>query len=153
MQTIQDINNVFQAIVDTHAQLKSFHTYTIDTLDMEKLNVDDYPLLYAQCTGATMQGGDTIFTYEVIVGDLVIAKQQEVMTQVYTETYLILQDVVSQFVFNVNQASEVSNTWSFELPLNCTPFTARFDNLLTGWSTQFEIKLPTPLNLCIAPYE
>jgi len=153
MQTIQDINNALQNIVDNHDQLKSFHTYTIDTLDMEKLNVTDYPLLYGQCTGAAMEGGATVFTFEIIVGDLVIEKQQEVMTEVYTETYLILQDVVSQFVFNVSQSSEISNTWSFELPLNCTPFTARFDNLLTGWSTQFDIKLPTPLNLCIAPYD
>jgi hypothetical protein len=153
MQTIQDINNALQNIVDNHDQLKSFHTYTIDTLDMEKLNVTDYPLLYGQCTGAIMEGGATVFTFEIIVGDLVIEKQQEVMTEVYTETYLILQDVVSQFVFNVSQSSEISNTWSFELPLNCTPFTARFDNLLTGWSTQFDIKLPTPLNLCIAPYD
>ncbi len=153
MQTIQDINNALQTIVDNHDQLKSFHTYTIDTLDMEKLNVTDYPLLYGQCTGGTMEGVATVFTFEISVGDLVIEKQQEVMTEVYTETYLILQDVVSQFVFNVSQSSEISNTWSFELPLNCTPFTARFDNLLTGWSTQFDIKLPTPLNLCIAPYD
>ncbi len=153
MQTIQDINNALQTIVDNHLTLKSFHTYTIDTLDMDKLNVTDYPLLYGQCTGATMEGGATVFTYEIIVGDLVIEKQQEVITQIYTETYLLLQDVASQFVFNVNQGSEISNAWSFELPLNCTPFTARFDNLLTGWSTQFEIKLPTPLNLCIAPYD
>ncbi len=153
MQTIQDINNALQTIVDNHLTLKSFHTYTIDTLDMDKLNVTDYPLLYGQCTGATMEGGATVFTYEIIVGDLVIEKQQEVITQIYTETYLLLQDVASQFVFNVNQGSEISNAWSFELPLNCTPFTARFDNLLTGWSTTFEIKLPTPLNLCIAPYD
>ncbi len=153
MQTIQDINNALQEIVSTHKTLKSFHTSTIDTLDMEKLNVTDYPLLYGQCTGATMEGGATVFTYEIIVGDLVIEKQQEIITQIYTETYLLLQDVASQFVFNVNQGSEISNAWSFELPLNCTPFTARFDNLLTGWSTQFEIKLPTPLNLCIAPYD
>jgi len=153
MQTIQDINNALQTIVDNHLILKSFHTYTVDTLDMDKLNVTDYPLLYGQCTGATMEGGATVFTYEIIVGDLVIEKQQEVITQIYTETYLLLQDVASQFVFNVNQGSEISNAWSFSLPLNCTPFTARFDNLLTGWSTQFEIKLPTPLNLCIAPYD
>ena len=153
MQTIQDINNALQEIVNTHKTLKSFHTSTIDTLDMEKLNVTDYPLLYGQCTGATMEGGATVFAYEIIVGDLVIEKQQEIITQICTETYLLLQDVASQFVFNVNQGSEISNAWSFELPLNCTPFTARFDNLLTGWSTQFEIKLPTPLNLCIAPYD
>ena len=57
MQTVVDINNAFKAIVLAHEQLKSFHTYSIDTLDMEKLNVNQYPLLYAQCTGATIEGG------------------------------------------------------------------------------------------------
>ena len=61
MQTIQDINNALQAIVDNHKTLKSFHTSTIDTLDMEKLNVTDYPLLYGQCTGATMKVGLLFF--------------------------------------------------------------------------------------------
>lgn len=153
MQTVVDINNAFKAIVLAHEQLKSFHTYSIDTLDMEKLNVNQYPLLYAQCIGAEIEGGDTLFTYEVIVGDLVIEKQQPDMTQVYAETLLIMQDVASKFYFNVvSNNTTVDDRWSFELPLSCDPFTARFDNLLTGWSTQFQIKLPNVINLCDAPY-
>ncbi len=153
MQTITDINNMLKAIVEDHAVLKSFQTFTIDTLDMQKLNVTDYPLLYGQCTGAQINGGDTVLTYEIIVGDLVIEQQQDHITEIYSETLLLLQDVASQFVFNMNVGSLVEgNNWSFLLPLNCQPFTARFDNSLTGWSTQFDIKLPNPINLCEAPY-
>lgn len=153
MQTVVDINNTFISIVEDHEQLKSFHTFSLDLLDMDKLGVDDYPLLYAQCTGATVDGGDTVFSYEVIVGDLVIEKQQQILTQVYAETLLIMQDVAAKFYFNVvTSNTTVDGTWAFDLPITCDPFTARFDTLLTGWSTTFEIKLPNAINLCIAPF-
>ena len=153
MQTIVDINNMLQSIVDDHEVLRSFHTFTLDTLDMDKLNASDYPLLYGQCTDAVIMDGMTEFTYEVIVGDLVIEEQQERITEIYSETFLLLQDVAAQFAFNVNVSSLVDgNNWSFQLPLQCQPFTARFDNSLTGWSTTFSLRLPNALNLCEAPY-
>ena len=55
MQTIVDINNMLQSIVNDHEVLRSFHTFTLDTLDMDKLNASDYPLLYGQCTDTSLQ--------------------------------------------------------------------------------------------------
>ncbi len=152
MYTIVDINNAFEQIVTAHDQLNSFHTSGLDTLDVDKLDVFRYPLLYAQCTDADLDSGYTTFTYELIVADLVIEKQDPVLTQVYSETFLIMQDVISQFYFAVNQTSTVDGSWNIDLPLVCQPFTARFTNLLTGWSCSLDIKLPNPLNLCDAPY-
>lgn len=152
MFTIQDINNTFEQIVSDHLQLKSFHTHGLDTLDVDKLDVDKYPLLYAQCTDADLDSGFTTFTYELIVADLVIEKQDPNLTEVYSETFLIMQDVVSQFYFAVNSSSRVDGAWNIDLPLICQPFTARFTNLLTGWSASIDVKLPNPLDLCDAPY-
>ena len=109
MQTVVDINNIFQEIVTKHIQLKQFYTFSLDEIDIDKITIDLFPLLYAQCTNASIDGGVTIFTYEVIVAD-------------------------------------------FETPLSCEPFTARFSNMLTGWSTSFEISVPNAIDLCIAPY-
>ncbi len=154
MQTVVDINNTFKDIVTAHDQLKSFHTFSLDELDMDKLDVDKYPLLYAQCSSAELDGGVTTFSYEVIVADMVIEKQQELLTQIYAETFLIMQDVAAKFRFAVYDGNTtVDGMWNFELPLLCDPFTARFDNLLTGWSTQFEIRLPNVIDLCDAPYQ
>lgn len=153
MQTVVDINNTFKAIVAEHDQLKSFHTFSIDRLDMEKLDVDKYPLLYAQCSSAELDAGVTVFSYEIIVADLVIEKQEDLLTQVYAETFMILQDVAAKFRFAIYDGNTtVDPDWNFELPLSCDPFTARFDNLLTGWSTTFDIRLPNVINLCDAPY-
>jgi hypothetical protein len=155
MQTVVDINEVFKTIVSNHKQLKQFYTFSLDELDIDKIDVNLFPLLYAQCTNASIDGGGTTFTYEVIIADLVIEKQSDHLTQIYAETLLIMQDVIAQFVLSMNSQSVLDNVtqhWGFETPLDCDPFTARFDNLLTGWSTTFEIKVPNAIDLCIAPY-
>tara|TARA_Y100000401_G_C8298979_1_gene212954 strand:+ start:171 stop:644 length:474 start_codon:yes stop_codon:yes gene_type:complete len=157
MQTVVDVNNIFEGIVSNHKQLRQFYTFSLDEIDIDKIDVNLFPLLYAQCTGASIDGGVTVFTYEVIVADLVIEKQSDYLTQVYAETLLIMQDVIAQFVLNMNSLSllnaKVPNSvWGFETPLACDPFTARFDNMLTGWSTSFEIRVPNAIDLCIAPY-
>ena len=153
MNTLVDIQNTFEAIVAEHAQLKSFHSGGLDYLDVEKLDVDKYPLLYAQCTSADLDSNLTTFSLEVIVADMVIEKQQPDLTEVYNETFLIMQDVAAKFWFAVYDGNDtVDSAWGFELPIICQPFTARFTNLLTGWSASFDIKLPNPINLCIAPY-
>jgi len=155
MQTVVDINNIFQEIVTKHIQLKQFYTFSLDEIDIDKITVDLFPLLYAQCTNASIDGGVTIFTYEVIVADLVIEKQTDLLTEVYAETLLIMQDVIAQFVLSMNSQSFLDNGthhWGFETPLSCEPFTARFSNMLTGWSTSFEISVPNAIDLCIAPY-
>lgn len=154
MQTVVDINNTLKQIVSEHEQLKSFHTFSLDRLDMDKLDVDKYPLLYAQASSAELDSSVTVFTYEIVVADLVIEKQEDLLTQVYAETFLILQDVAAKFRFAVYDGNTtVDGMWNFDLPLICDPFTARFDNLLTGWSTQFEIRLPNVIDLCDAPFE
>ena len=155
MDTVVDINNVFKEIVTKHLQLQKFYTFSLDEIDIDKITIDLFPLLYAQVTNMQIDNGVTVFTYEVIVADLTIEKQTDLLTQVYAETALIMQDVIAQFVLSMNSMSILdSNTqhWGFTTPISCDPFTARFSNLLTGWQAQFEIRVPNAINLCIAPY-
>jgi|TARA_R110002153_G_scaffold194415_1_gene347860 hypothetical protein len=155
MDTVVDINNVFKEIVTKHIQLQKFYTFSLDEIDIDKITIDLFPLLYAQVTNMQIDNGVTVFTYEVIVADLTIEKQTDLLTQVYAETALIMQDVIAQFVLSMNSMSILdSNTqhWGFTTPISCDPFTARFSNLLTGWQAQFEIRVPNAINLCIAPY-
>ena len=155
MDTVVDINNVFKEIVTKHIQLQKFYTFSLDEIDIDKITIDLFPLLYAQVTNMQIDNGVTVFTYEVIVADLTIEKQTDLLTQVYAETALIMQDVIAQLVLSMNSMSVLdSNTqhWGFTTPISCDPFTARFSNLLTGWQAQFEIRVPNAIDLCIAPY-
>ena len=156
MQTVVDINNSFKKIVDEHIQLQKFYTHSIDQMDIDKIDINLFPFLYAQCTNASIDGGVTVFTYEVTIGDLVIEKTQDVQTEVYGETLLIMQDVIAAFSLNINSVATtldlVSETWGFELPISCDPFSAKFDNSLTGWSCSFNVRVPNALDLCDALY-
>lgn len=154
MQTTKDIDNVFRTIVERHKVLQSYYTISTKDIDIDKLTVDKYPLLYANCTNARIDSSYLEFTYEVIVGDLVIEAVEDELVDIYNETLHLLQDVVAQFHLSVsNVAKAHSNAdWTFSLPVSCTPYTSRFDNLLTGWSTSFTIKVPNPVNLCDALY-
>ena len=155
MDTVVDVNNIFKEIVTKHIQLQKFYTFSLDEIDIDKITIDLFPLLYAQVTNMQIDNGVTVFTYEVIVADLTIEKQTDLLTQVYAETALIMQDVIAQFVLSMNSMSILdSNTqhWGFTTPISCDPFTARFSNLLTGWQASFEIRVPNAINLCIAPY-
>ena len=152
--TVKDINDVFQGIVTNHLQLKSFYTNSEKELDINKITVNLFPLLYAQVTGAQVNDGFTTYSYEVNVADLVIEEQTDVIIDVYQNTFLIMQDVIALFrLDHSNVFPDVGNqAWGIDMPINCTPFTSQYDNLLTGWSCEFSIRVPNALNLCAALY-
>jgi len=154
MVTLSDIDKVFRDIAENHLLIKAFYTYQIDDLDINKITIDKYPLLFAQCTRVSATESDETFTYEILVGDLVIEQQQFLdIMQVYSETHLILKDVLAQFNLAASTAGEyVPPKWVLDFPVTLTPFTARFNNMLTGWSATVDIRVPNPLNLCNALY-
>lgn len=154
MQTLKDIDKVFRDIVDNHKVLQSFHTITTQELDIDKMGVHKYPLLYAACTNARIDAQSLEFTYDVIVGDLVIEDQHDDLLDVYNETLHLFQDVVAQFELSISGHVKAhgEGDWAFDLPVTCTPYTSRFDNLLTGWSTSFTIRVPKAVSLCDALY-
>lgn len=154
MVTLSDINAVLQDITANHKLLKAFYTYQLDDLDIDKITVDKYPLLFAQCTRISATDADETFTYEILVGDLVIEEQQYLdIIQVYSETHLILKDVLAEFNLAASTAGQfVPPKWVLDFPVTLTPFTARFNNMLTGWSATVDIRVPNPLNLCDALY-
>lgn len=153
MQTINDVNDVFKSIADNHQQIKSFYTHSVDEVDIDQITIDDFPLLYAQVTDASIEGTHTVYTYEVFVATVVFENQRDFVTQIYTETMAIMQDVIAEFYLASSaQTNFAPSTWSLEMPITCEPFTARLTNSLTGWSANFTLRLPSPSNLCDALY-
>lgn len=151
MNTINAINEVFENIATNHQIIQGFYTHRIDELDAGKITIDKYPLLYAQCTNATIYESYVEYEYEVIVADYVTEEHEDQLTSVYNDTFLLMQDVIAQFVFSANSTQNTLLT-SVDLPITCQPFTARFSNVLTGWSISLDIKTPMPLTLCDVPF-
>jgi len=150
MRTVSDIKKAFEGIVERHQQLKKFYTNSIEEMDVDKMDVVDFPLLYAQVSGADIGVGYTEFSYQVIVADLVIQDQLPTLDMVYTDTLLIMQDVIAA-LYNTDY-SAVDIQIGISMPAQCTPFTASYNNLLTGWDVSLSIRVPNALELCDAPY-
>ena len=95
----------------------------------------------------------TIYTMDMIndvVGDAP-NKEREGRVDAYSETLQILQDVINEFKHALYSTSWVDDEVILQVPITCEPFTARFNNILTGWSANITIEVKNTNNLCIVP--
>lgn len=153
MQTVKDVTDTFEQIATDHKQINAFKTSTLDEVVVGKLGVTDYPILYAQCTSATIGKGTTELDFEIIIASYLVEEKLDYVNDVYAQLLLVFQDVIAAFsLSNSRPAGEVDETWGISLPVSCEPFTARFPDILTGWSATLSITIPNALDLCDAPF-
>ena len=158
MITFEKAIGFLETIATKHFQIKSFHSGDLDEVDINKLGAEDYIILYAEPSNATMNTGVLTYTFTIYVMDMINEKigdapnkQRLGRLTTYSETLRILNDVIAEFKQNLNSKSYVDDEVVLQLPITCEPFTARFDNLLTGWSASITIDVNNKNNLCIAP--
>ena len=158
MVTYKDVVGFFETIATKHFQINSFHSGGLDETDINKLGLQDYVILYAEPGSATIDTGVLTYTFTIYVLDKINDivgdepnKERLGRTITYSETFRILQDVIAEFKHSLATQSYVDDEVVLELPITCEPFTARFNNLLTGWSATISIDVNNKNNLCIAP--
>ena len=152
MVTITKIDEVFDNIVSTHKQLRGRYQNSADEVDLDKVTIDKYPLLYAQMVSSTISESEVELEYEVVVATLLMERQTSTVNDVYNETHLILLDVIALLHLEAN-ALDSGERFVVDFPINAQPFTGRFSNLLAGFGCQINIRVPLSVNLCDAPYE
>ena len=147
-----------ETIADKHYMINSFHSGFMDEVDINKLGATDYVILYAEPGTATVDKGVMTYTFTIYVLDMINdevgdAPNNERLGRLDTlsENLQILQDVINEFHQNLYSTSWVDDEVVLELPISCEPFTARFDNLLTGWSASISMQVNNKNNLCIVP--
>tara|TARA_R110001599_G_scaffold225549_4_gene424686 strand:- start:755 stop:1252 length:498 start_codon:yes stop_codon:yes gene_type:complete len=148
--TYRQMVNTFSEIATNHLQIQSFNSGSLNDLDIEKLDADKFPLLYITPQPAIVDAQTLTYTFDVVVADQI----QEDMTDIddtYSETLLIIKDVISNFRQATQTESWADQRTDIEMPINLTPFTSRFANLLTGWAGTFNIVVNNENNLCIVP--
>ena len=99
----------------------------------------------------------TIFVLDVLKEDLTNRNA------VWTNNLQITQDIIAEFRQNLalqtsggdsgKKLSYVPDEAVLDLPITTEPFTARFANILTGWSASMSIQVNNANNLCDAPIE
>ena len=158
MITFRNAVGFLETIADKHYMINSFHSGFLDEVDINKLGATDYVILYAEPGTATVDKGVMTYTFTIYVLDMINdevgdAPNNERFGRLDTlsENLQILQDVINEFHQNLYSTSWVDDEVVLDLPISCEPFTARFDNFLSGWSASISMQVNNKNNLCIVP--
>jgi hypothetical protein len=160
MVTFSNIIKTFNNVADNHYIINSFHSGFLDEVDINKMDLQDFPILYCEPGSATIEQG--VLTYSVTVFVLDILKEDlSNRNDVWTNTLEITQDIIADFKQNLSiqtsgsdsgkKTSYADNEVVIEMPINSDPFTARFANILSGWSSTISLQVNNTNNLCNAP--
>jgi len=151
MRTVNEILDELETIALAHHFIRSFKQGELSEVDIQKLSGDQYPLCHADISSASIERGILTYQLDIIVADLILPGQTDAQEQ-YSDTLQTLVDVVTQYAQVLSAQSDVDRDLRIELPVDCEPFTARFDNLLTGWAGTFQIVTSNTLDLCGAAF-
>ena len=161
MITFRNVVGYLETIAEKHYEINSFHSGFLDEVDINKLGATDYVILYAEPGTAVIDKGVLTYNFTIYVLDMINeavgdSPNNERLGRVETlsENLQIMQDVINEFHQNLHpDLSWVDSEVVLNLPINAEPFTARFDNLLTGWSATISMQVNNKNNLCISPID
>tara|TARA_R110002051_G_C8760997_1_gene501678 strand:- start:5664 stop:6155 length:492 start_codon:yes stop_codon:yes gene_type:complete len=158
MITFRNVVGYLETIAEKHYEINSFHSGFLDEVDINKLGAEDYIILYAEPGSTTIDTGVLTYSFTIYVMDMISDavgddpnRQRLGRIDTYSETLQIIQDVINEFKQNLYSTSWVDNQIVLEVPITAEPFTARFDNELTGWSADITVEVNNTNNLCIVP--
>ena len=158
MITFRNVVGYLETIAEKHYMINSFHSGFLDEVDINKLGATDYVILYAEPGTAVIDKGVLTYNFTIYVLDMINdevgdAPNKERLGRLDTlsENLQIMQDVINEFQHSLYSTSWVDGEVFLNLPINAEPFTARFDNLLTGWSSTISMQVNNKNNLCIVP--
>jgi len=158
MITFRNAVGFLETIASKHFMINSFHSGFLDEVDINKLGATDYVILYAEPGTATVDKGVMTYSFNIYILDMINdevgdAPNNERLgrTDTLSENLQILQDVINEFHRSLYSTSWVDGEVVLELPISCEPFTARFDNQLTGWTATLSMQVDNKNNLCIVP--
>tara|TARA_R100000231_G_scaffold138271_2_gene116260 strand:- start:1299 stop:1790 length:492 start_codon:yes stop_codon:yes gene_type:complete len=158
MITFRNVVGYLETIAEKHFEINSFHSGQLDEVDLNKLGATDYIILYAEPGTVVVDKGVLTYNFSIYVMDMVSDQlgdepnnQRVGRVNTYSQTLNIIQDVINEFHQNLYSTSWVDNDVFLSLPINAEPFTARFDNTLTGWAANLVIEVPNKNNLCLVP--
>ena len=166
---------MFNKIGFHHPEIHSFHSGQMDEVDINKLGAENYAILYLEPSNASINTGSLTYNFNVYVMDMVNDEVASLETyngftddknrvgkiDTYSETLQILQDVINEFKQSVYATSWVKNPHNttlpsdivLQVPINTEPFTARFNNILTGWTATLSIEVNNTNSLCDSPID
>jgi hypothetical protein len=144
--TVYTYNNIvkfFQAIADELYFVKHFGHGFIDDIDANIKKNIDYQLLWLAPSDSVVNENTNVYTFRIVVGDLVRAGQQN-SQEVLSDTLQTMHDIV-KILRNEDLAIQLVGTPTLN------PFKETYADELWGWSSEFQIEVNFPNNYCDIP--
>ena len=148
--TYREMIDTFEKIAEKSHVIQSFNTGSLNDVDIEKMDLNNFPLLYVEPNPVNVDAQTITYSFDVIIADQ-IQEDLADQTDAYSETLLMMKDVIANFRQAVQTSSWADQRTDIEMPINLTPFTSRFANMLTGWGGTFSITCQNENNLCDVP--
>ena len=148
--TYKQMVDTFESIATNNKVIQSFNSGSLNDVDIEKLDADKFPLMYITPNPVTVAAQTITYSFDVIIAEL-IQEDYTGLNDAYTETLLLMKDVISNFRQATQSSSWADQRTELELPLTLEPFTSRFANMLTGWGGTFNVVCQNENDLCSVP--
>lgn len=144
--TYNQIITQFETFATNHKQISEFGKGDLwEVVQHNKLTDFTYPLLFVTDNGASVGNGDITNSFNVLVMD---QANEEVEVEVKSDTLLILLDLLAYF------DKLYTDNWKYVTITksgNVESFTERFDDTLTGWTINIDLKQPLQYDECQIP--
>lgn len=153
--TPNESTNLFQMIAglesfcQDHPQITSFEAGPLEEVDIQKLGAASYPLVFVVPGDVLIDEGSVNISLDLVVADLQPADLQHRVATM-SDTLYLLRDLITYLKQNAYDDSFRPRA-VLQMPVICTPFMARFDAALTGWTATVEIELDNSNDLCLLP--
>jgi len=170
----QYITDQFKVIANKSVTIKTIIVGPIEEIDIEKQSRENYPILYIEPTGATVNNFIQTFTFNVAlldtfdqnesylnrnldnIGDDTTVSQihadfTEMRNKILSDSYYTMQLIIASFVQNIKLASWSNAEVDLQMPINLTPIATKYDNILYGWTGDFVFTANNQNDLCNFP--
>lgn len=152
MLSYQKIILESQTFANNHQQINSFGNGDLwETVQRDKLQAFNYPLLWMQDNGSTIQDKAIFFNFNVLALDQVL-NGEENENFVKSSMHQILLDYMAYFRHVILYDIDGDRIkFDLQLSANLTSFTERLPDELTGWVMTVSFKTPFNYNKCNIP--
>ena len=144
--TYNQIISQLETFANDHYQIESFKNGDLwEAIQHNQLTDWMYPLLFVVDQPGTLEQGSHTFSFDILCMD---KATEEIENEVKSDTHQILLDVVAymeKLITDEWYFLQIEKTSSFE------SFTERFDDVLTGWKININLKQPFTYNDCAIP--
>ena len=141
--TLHNIIKLYEDIASANSYIQDFTFGDIFEIDLNETN---YALSHLSIESANFSNHELTYTLRLYVMNLV-SKDEGNENDVLSDTLQVIGDFISQFKHSTT-FGDTENDFRMNENVNCTPFTERFDNEVSGWSADISITISFNASAC-----